>query len=55
MIVTPLMTRTTPQETNQTMAKIPSKIIDRIAAGVKRFQPILTAAKFEEPSTEVEG
>ena len=27
------------------MAKIPSKIIDRIAAGVKRFQPILTAAK----------
>ena len=27
------------------MAKIPVKIIDRISAGVKRFQPILTSAK----------
>lgn len=27
------------------MPKIPSKIADRIAAGIKRFQPILTAAK----------
>ncbi len=27
------------------MAKVPSKIADRIAAGVKRFQPILSTAK----------
>jgi len=27
------------------MAKIPTKIMERIALGVKRFQPILTAAK----------
>ncbi|MEJ7591632.1 MAG: type I restriction enzyme HsdR N-terminal domain-containing protein [Planctomycetaceae bacterium] len=27
------------------MAKLPSKVADRIAAGIKRFQPILTAAK----------
>ena len=27
------------------MAKIPTKIIERIAAGVKRFQPIITSAK----------
>ncbi len=27
------------------MAKIPTKVSDRIAAGIKRFQPILAAAK----------
>jgi hypothetical protein len=27
------------------MAKIPSKVADRIATGIKRFQPILTSAK----------
>ncbi len=27
------------------MAKLPSKVVERITAGIKRFQPILTAAK----------
>jgi hypothetical protein len=27
------------------MAKIPSKVVDRISAGIKRFQPILASAK----------
>ncbi len=35
----------TPHRAPRIMAKIPVKIIDRIASGVKRFQPILAAAK----------
>jgi hypothetical protein len=27
------------------MANIPQKVADRIAAGIKKFQPVLTAAK----------
>ncbi len=45
MILTPPTGKYHSHRTHRNMAKIPAKIVDRIATGVKRFQPILTAAK----------